>query len=42
MAYGQILTNDLELKLVPNVGAAWQTVALENSYSNAIVEFGKI
>ena len=37
LAYGQILTTDLELKLVPNVGAAWQTIQLENSYSDAIV-----
>jgi len=37
MAYGQILTSDLEIKLVPNVGAAWQTIALENSYTDAIV-----
>ena len=37
LAYGQILTTDLELKLVPNVGAAWQTVQLENSYSDAVV-----
>ena len=37
LAYGQILTQDLELKLVPNVGAAWQTVTLENTYSDAIV-----
>ena len=37
MAYGQILTSDLELKLVPNVGAAWQTIALENTYADAIV-----
>jgi len=37
LAYGQMLTSDLELKLVPNVGAAWQTVALENSYTDAIV-----
>ena len=37
LAYGQILTADLELKLVPNVGAAWQTVQLENSYSDAII-----
>jgi len=36
-AYGQMLTADLELKLVPNVGAAWQTVQLENTYSDAIV-----
>lgn len=36
-AYGQMLTTDLELKLVPNVGAAWQTVQLENTYSDAIV-----
>ena len=37
VASGQILTTDLELKLVPNVGAAWQTIALENTYSDAIV-----
>ncbi len=37
LAYGQMLTTDLELKLVPNVGAAWQTVQLENTYSDAIV-----
>jgi len=37
VAYGQILTPDLELKLVPNVGAGWQTVVLENTYSDAIV-----
>jgi len=37
MAYGQLLTANLELKLVPNVGAAWQTIALENTYSNAVV-----
>ena len=37
LAYGQMLTTDLELKLVPNVSAAWQTVQLENSYSDAIV-----
>lgn len=37
LAYGQMLTADLELKLVPNVGAAWQTVQLENTYSDAVV-----
>lgn len=37
LAYGQMLTADLELKLVPNVSAMWQTVALENTYSDAIV-----
>jgi len=37
MAYGQMLTSDLEIKLVPNVGATWQTIALENTYSDAIV-----
>ncbi len=37
LAYAQMLTADLEIKLVPNVGAAWQTVALENSYNDAIV-----
>ena len=37
LAYGQMLTADLELKLVPNVGATWQTVPLENTYTDAIV-----
>ena len=37
LAYGQQLTSDLEIKLVPNVGASWQTVQLENTYSDAIV-----
>ena len=37
IANGQVLTTDLELKLVPNVGANWQTVTLENTYSDAIV-----
>lgn len=37
LAHAQMLTSDLELKLVPNVGATWQTVQLENSYSDAIV-----
>jgi len=37
LVHGQIMTSDLELKLVPNVGAAWQTVALENNYADAIV-----
>lgn len=37
LAYGQQLTTDFEIKLVPNVGATWQTVNLENTYSDAIV-----
>ena len=37
IAYGQVLTTDLEIKLVPNVGAGWTTVALENTYSDAII-----
>jgi hypothetical protein len=36
-AYAQVLTTDLEIKRVPSVGAAWQTVALENTYADAIV-----
>jgi uncharacterized repeat protein (TIGR01451 family) len=32
-----MLTADLEIKRIPNVGAAWQTVALENTYTDAIV-----
>jgi len=37
MAYGQMLTADFEIKLVPNVGAAWTTATLENTYTDAIV-----
>jgi len=37
LAHGQVLTPDLEIKLIPNVGSPWQTVSLENSYSDAIV-----
>ena len=37
LAHAQMLTSDLELKLVPNVGATWQTVQLENIYSDAVV-----
>lgn len=37
LAYGQQLTADLEIKLIPNVGATWLTVPLENNYSDAIV-----
>jgi len=37
IAHAQLVTADLELKLVPNVGAGWQTVELENTYSNAVV-----
>ena len=36
-ASAQRLTLDLEIKLVPNVGAAWQTVTLQNSYTNPVV-----
>jgi uncharacterized repeat protein (TIGR01451 family) len=36
-AYGQILTSDLEIKRLPNIGATWQTISLENSYTDAIV-----
>lgn len=36
-AHAQLLTENLEIKLVPNVGAAWQTIALENTYTDAIV-----
>jgi len=37
LAYGQMLTSNLELKLVPNVGAGWQTVQLENSYTDPVI-----
>ena len=36
-AYGQLVTSNLEIKLIPNVGAAWQTISLENTYDDAIV-----
>lgn len=36
-AFAQALTPDLEVKLVSSVGAAWQTVPLENTYTNAVV-----
>lgn len=37
LSHAQKLTADLEIIRVPNVGAAWQTVPLENSYDDAIV-----
>jgi uncharacterized repeat protein (TIGR01451 family) len=37
IAHGQLLTENLEIKLIPNVGATWQTVELENTYTDAIV-----
>ena len=36
-AHGQDLTTDFEIKGVPNVENTWQTVSLENSYTDAIV-----
>lgn len=33
----QVLTPDFEVRLVPNVGALWQTITLENTYSDAVV-----
>ena len=36
-AYGALLTADLEVLLIPNVGASWQTIPLENTYTDAIV-----
>lgn len=36
-AMAQVITADLEVRLVPDVGAAWQTVALDNTYSAAVV-----
>ena len=37
ISYAQILTADLEIKLIPNVGAAWMTIPLENNYTDAII-----
>ena len=37
LAYGQVLTENLEIKLVPNVNDSWQTVTLENTYSDPII-----
>jgi len=37
LAYGQVLTPTLEIKLVPDVNDSWQTVNLENTYTDAIV-----
>lgn len=37
MAFGQLLTPNLEIKRVENVGANWITIPLENTYSDAIV-----
>ena len=36
-ANAQVLTLDLETKLVPNVGAGWTTVYLENTYTSPVV-----
>jgi hypothetical protein len=32
-----VLTADMEVKLVPNVGGAWISVSLDNTYSSAVV-----
>ncbi|MEP1230576.1 MAG: hypothetical protein ABJG88_07855 [Litorimonas sp.] len=37
ISHAQTLTLDLEIKLIPNVGATWITVALNNTYSDAII-----
>lgn len=37
MTHAQILTTNLELKTISNVGYPWQTVTLENSYAEAVV-----
>jgi hypothetical protein len=36
-ANAQVLTKALEIKLVPNVGNAWVTVSLDNTYTDAII-----
>ncbi len=37
ISYAQVLTENLEIKSLQGVGATWQTVNLENSYTDAIV-----
>lgn len=36
MGSAAVFSSDLEVHLIPNVSTTWQTVALDNSYSNAI------
>lgn len=36
-AAAQLLTADLEIKLIPSVGGSWQTISLENTYSDPVV-----
>ena len=36
-AYAQVLSADLEVKLVPDVDGTWTVVNLENTYTNAVV-----
>ena len=37
LAYGQVLSLDIEAVRIENVGAAWVTVNLQNSYADAVV-----
>lgn len=37
IASAQVLTNTLEVKRISNVGAAWQTIALDNTYKFPVV-----
>ena len=37
LAHGQLITADLEIKSLENVGAGWQTVSLENTYTDPII-----
>ncbi len=37
LAPAQVLSTNLEIKKIPNVGAGWVTVNLENSYTSAVV-----
>ena len=37
LAYGQVLSLDIEAVRVENVGAAWITVDLQNTYTDAVV-----
>ena len=36
-AHGQVLSTNLEIKRVTSVGAVWQTISLENTYTSAVV-----
>lgn len=37
VSHAQMLTSNLEIKRLSNIGAIWQTISLENTYTDAIV-----